>query len=93
MRNIMTLGSCAPIVGSEVMSFDREPDLLRKWADLVRKTDPDIIIGYNILKFDLPYLIDRANKLNVREFKYLGRVKNSVVRMRDTVFSSRAYGT
>ena len=93
VRNIMTLGSCAPIVGSEVMSFDREPDLLRKWADLVRKTDPDIIIGYNILKFDLPYLIDRANKLNVREFKYLGRVKNSVVRMRDTVFSSRAYGT
>ncbi|UPQ97335.1 catalytic subunit of DNA polymerase delta [Chloropicon primus] len=93
VRNILTLGSCAPIVGSEVMSFDKEAELLKKWADLVRKTDPDIIIGYNILKFDLPYLIDRANKLGVKEFSYLGRVKNSVVRMRDTVFSSKAYGT
>ena len=93
VRNIMTLGTCAPIVGSEVMSFDRETELLKKWADLVRKTDPDIIIGYNILKFDLPYLIDRANKLKVKEFSYLGRVKNNVVKMRDTVFSSKAYGT
>ena len=93
VRNIMTLDTCAPIVGSEVMSFEKEPDLLRKWADLVRKTDPDIIIGYNILKFDLPYLIERAETLKVREFNYLGRVKNSVVRMKDTVFSSRAYGT
>ena len=93
VRNIHTLGSCAPIVGAEVMSFDDEKDLMRSWANLVRVMDPDIIIGYNILKFDLPYLIDRANKLKVREFSYLGRVKNSMVRMRDTVFSSRAYGT
>lgn len=26
--------------------------------DFVRDVDPDIIIGYNICKFDLPYLIE-----------------------------------
>jgi hypothetical protein len=26
--------------------------------DLVREVDPDVIIGYNICKFDLPYLIE-----------------------------------
>lgn len=26
--------------------------------DLIREVDPDIIIGYNICKFDLPYLIE-----------------------------------
>jgi len=93
VKNVMTLGGCSPIVGSEVMSFEKETELLMKWADLVRKTDPDIIIGYNILKFDLPYLIERATKLKVKEFSYLGRIRNSVVRVRDTVFSSRAYGT
>jgi DNA polymerase delta subunit 1 len=93
VRNIMTLNTCAPIVGSEVMTFDKEADLLRAWADLMRKTDPDIIIGYNIIKFDLPYLIQRAGNLKVKEFHYLGRIKGSQVKMRDTVFSSRAYGT
>jgi DNA polymerase delta subunit 1 len=28
VRNVMTLQSCAPIVGAEVMSFDSERDLL-----------------------------------------------------------------
>ena len=29
VRNVMTLNTCAPIVGAEVMSFDREVDMLR----------------------------------------------------------------
>ena len=29
VRNVMTLGTCAPIVGAEVMAFAREEDLLK----------------------------------------------------------------
>jgi DNA polymerase delta subunit 1 len=36
-----------------VLSFDDERELLRTWAALVRASDPDILIGYNILNFDL----------------------------------------
>lgn len=35
------------------MSFDDERALLLRWRDLVLETDPDVIIGYNIVNFDL----------------------------------------
>ena len=48
--------------------------VLQRWRDLVIETDPgDIIIGYNICNFDLPYLIKRAETLKVDEFPYWGR--------------------
>jgi DNA polymerase delta subunit 1 len=37
------------------------------------QADPDMIIGYNINNFDLPYLIDRAKTLKVARFPFLGR--------------------
>ncbi|KAL3721403.1 hypothetical protein ACJRO7_033834, partial [Eucalyptus globulus] len=93
VRNVMTLKSCSPIVGVDVMSFDTEREVLLAWRDLIREVDPDIIIGYNICKFDLPYLIERAEALGIPEFPILGRVRNSRVRVRDTTFSSRQHGT
>lgn len=93
VRNVMTLKSCSPIVGVDVMSFDTEKDVLLAWRDFVREIDPDIIIGYNICKFDLPYLIERAEVLKIAEFPILGRIRNSRVRVRDSNFSSRQYGT
>ncbi|KAJ9704128.1 hypothetical protein PVL29_005424 [Vitis rotundifolia] len=93
VRNVMTLKSCSPIVGVDVMSFDTERDVLLAWRDFIREVDPDIIIGYNICKFDLPYLIERASVLGIAEFPILGRIRNSRVRVKDTTFSSRQYGT
>jgi DNA polymerase delta subunit 1 len=29
VKNVLTLGTCAPIVGSEVMSFESEADMLK----------------------------------------------------------------
>ncbi|XP_062197531.1 DNA polymerase delta catalytic subunit isoform X2 [Phragmites australis] len=92
VQNVMTLKSCSPIVGVDVRSFDTERDILLAWRDLIREVDPDIIIGYNICKFDLPYLIERAEVLKIVEFPILGRIRNSRVRVRDTTFSSRQYG-
>ncbi|KAL2347216.1 hypothetical protein Fmac_001216 [Flemingia macrophylla] len=93
IRNVMTLKSCSPIVGVDVMSFDTEREVLLAWRDFIREVDPDIIIGYNICKFDLPYLIERAVNLKIAEFPILGRIRNSRVRVKDTTFSSRQYGT
>ncbi|KAK2656304.1 hypothetical protein Ddye_009356 [Dipteronia dyeriana] len=93
IRNVMTLNSCSPIVGVDVMSFDTEREVLLAWRDLIREVDPDIIIGYNICKFDLPYLIERAQTLGIAEFPMLGRIRNSRVRVKDATFSSRQYGT
>ncbi|KAI8471465.1 MAG: DNA polymerase delta subunit one [Monoraphidium minutum] len=94
VRNILTLGTCAPIPGAEVMSFSDERELLRRWTALVLETDPDVIIGYNIINFDLPYIFERARALKVdAETHQWGRLRHSRVRMRDAQFSSKAYGT
>lgn len=45
----------------------------------MKEVDPDVIIGYNIANFDLPYLLDRAKALGAdREFPYLGRLNSTV---------------
>jgi len=61
-------------VGSQVISFDKEKDLLEAWSDFVRQVDPDLIIGYNISGFDFPYLMDRAKVLKAEKFPFLGRI-------------------
>lgn len=43
------------------------------------ETDPDIIIGYNICNFDLPYLLNRAEALKLKDFPYWGRMRNKCV--------------
>jgi DNA polymerase elongation subunit (family B) len=42
-----------------------EKDMIRRFVEIVRKRNPDMIIGYNTDKFDFAKLEDRANKLKV----------------------------
>ena len=53
-----------------------EGELLLKWREFVEKVDPDMIIGYNISNFDLPYLMDRAKALKEDKFPYLGKLRS-----------------
>lgn len=76
VRNIFTLNTCQPIDGAHVLSYHDEVVLLDKWLDFVREIDPDIITGYNINNFDTPYLLLRAQNLHLKNFHYLGRIKN-----------------
>lgn len=92
IRNIFTLKSCAPIVGSQVLCYEQEKELLKKWADFVREVDPDIFTGYNINNFDFPYLINRAKHLNVHDFTFLGRIKDIKSVIKDSVLQSKQMG-
>ncbi|CAG8602463.1 12440_t:CDS:10 [Funneliformis mosseae] len=90
IRNVFTLNSCAPIVATDVIEFYDQGEMLQAWRDFV---DPDVIIGYNIVNFDFPYLLERAQHLKVKEFPYFGRMKNIKTDAKDTKFSSKAYGS
>lgn len=48
---------------TKVYSFTNEYDMLLAFNDFIRKEDPDIITGYNILNFDNVYTIKRAKHL------------------------------
>ncbi len=59
----------------ELVWFDTEAELLIAWADLIRETDPDILVGYNINKFDYLFMYERAQELGiVSKFARLSRL-------------------
>ena len=91
-RNVFTLDTCAQIVGSQVISCGKEQELLEKWASFVRECDPDLITGYNINNFDLPYLLNRAKALKVPNFNYLGRIKDVQSVVKESVLQSKQMG-
>ncbi|ESK97702.1 dna polymerase delta catalytic subunit [Moniliophthora roreri MCA 2997] len=92
IRNVFTLNTCSHIVGSQVISFEDEAKLLIAWANFVEEVDPDVVIGYNIANFDFPYLMDRAQALKAKKFPFLGRLRGQQTKVRETHFSSKAYG-
>ncbi|XP_055902016.1 DNA polymerase delta catalytic subunit [Eupeodes corollae] len=92
IRNVFTLNTCAPIVGSQVLCFNKETELLDKWSSFIREVDPDILTGYNINNFDIPYLLNRAQHLKVKGFEYLGRIKNIRSVIKDQVLQSKQMG-
>ncbi|KAG6910241.1 DNA-directed DNA polymerase delta [Tephrocybe rancida] len=92
IRNIFTLNTCSNIVGSQVLSYTDEAKMLQAWRDFVEEVDPDVVIGYNIAGFDFPYLIDRAKALKANKFHYLGRLRHIKTEVKNTHFSSKAYG-
>ena len=91
-RCIFTLGKCAEIADAKVYSYDREEDMLINWRDYIVNLDPDIITGYNTLNFDYNYLFKRAEKLRLKKFPYMGRIRDSATHIKDTTFQSKAQG-
>ncbi|XP_068250688.1 DNA polymerase delta catalytic subunit-like [Palaemon carinicauda] len=89
---VFTLNSCAPIVGSKIFSFQEEKEMLENWSKFLLFIDPDIITGYNINNFDLPYLLNRAKHLNLPVFAHLGRVKGIKSTILDTITQNKQTG-
>lgn len=48
-----------------VVTLKDEEELLRKFVEVVKSENPDLLIGYNSDVFDLPYIRDRATRLGV----------------------------
>lgn len=93
VRNVFTVNTCASIIGSQIFENEKEEDMLMKWKDFVVKVDPDVIIGYNTANFDIPYLLDRAKALGLKNFPFFGRLPFVKQEAKDSLFSSKAYGT
>ena len=85
--------SASHVAYSSPIKAHPEPFESCRWQQLVAAVDPDIMIGYNILNFDFPYLVNRAQALKLPAFLHWGRIRGSALRMRDAQFSSKAYGT
>ena len=60
----------------DLITYASERQLLLGFRDLVKCMDPDVLIGYNIMGFDIMYMHDRARMCQVdEEFSLLGCTK------------------
>lgn len=51
----------------DIRTYQNEPDLLLAFFDSINEFDPDIISGYNIFKFDIPYIMGRMKLFNLEQ--------------------------
>ena len=87
---MIALGRCddtPEVPNSEIISCETERELLLKWTEMVKKEDPDIIIGYNIFGFDWAFMIDRAKELAC-DYGFLELSRNKGKDCRCTVVNS-----
>uniref|UniRef100_A0A6C0H439 DNA-directed DNA polymerase n=1 Tax=viral metagenome TaxID=1070528 RepID=A0A6C0H439_9ZZZZ len=94
-KYLLTLGQPDQhIVGEDVLiyMYETEADLLTGFTQFIRDENPNLIVGYNILGFDIPYMIDRA-KLNMCIFNFdqQGFHKYAHAKERTIKWSSSAY--
>ena len=102
---LLSLKSCNPIEGADVICFEDERKLLEAFREIVVAFDVDIFTGYNICNFDFLYLKDRAAALGCYEesndqgddlisnsFGKMTRLKASQLVLRETEFVSAQMG-
>ncbi|MCZ7397540.1 MAG: DNA-directed DNA polymerase, partial [Candidatus Methanoperedens sp.] len=53
-------------IGGDIESCGSEETMLRRFFEIIREYDPDILLGYNSNGFDVPYIIERIKTLNKR---------------------------
>ena len=94
-KYILSLGDPdEKIVGYDVIvyTYPTEAELLTGFTELVREENPNIITGYNILGFDIPYMIARAkNTFCLTDFSKQGFHKYAKAVEKTIKWSSSAY--
>ena len=81
----------------ELILCDNEIDLLQAFVDLMIEKQPNIIIGYNIFTFDIPYMIDRAklhmviNEFDRQGFDMYGHAEEKTIDWSSSAFKNQHF--
>ena len=95
-KYLLTLGDPdEKTVGYDVIvyTYETEAEMLIGFIKLIREENPNIITGYNILGFDIPYMMARAKSpaCCMREFSTQGFHKTAQAKEKTIRWSSSAY--
>lgn len=82
-----------PEVINQIIRFPDEKALIKGFAKLVIKEDPDAFITYNGMEFDWDYLITRAKQLGILSIlQKISRIPRKECPIKTSSWSSSAYG-
>ena len=72
---MVVLNSCNEIPevpNSVIESYKTEKGLLLGWAKMIKRENPEIILGYNIFGFDWKFMLERCDELKCKKiFEYI----------------------
>jgi len=74
-----------------IFQFAEEYELIQSWGSFMSMVDPDYLVGHNVKRFDLTYLLTRIKILGV-PLRSLGRNSEMCMRVDTHKFKSRAFG-
>lgn len=95
-KHLLTLkkGYTFELPNTKILFYETEKALLLGFTKIVQQINPDILLGYNILKFDWDYLIKRADIHGILpQFLEMGRVNGLTAVKVTKNWGSSAYGT
>ncbi len=76
----------------ETTFYEDERDLLMALQRYFLESDVDVFLGYNSNRFDFPYLLRRAERLGLPDFRMFSRLVGEPVVFRESVSSSKQSG-
>lgn len=94
-RHLFVFPSCDPIDGVTVHVARDEASMLRSWFEWMELMNPDILIGYNVWRFDESYVWERAEELGIADslsFQALNRLEGGDMKLNELFLSSSALG-
>lgn len=94
-RHLFVFPSCDPIDGVTVHVARDEASMLRSWFEWMELANPDILIGYNVWRFDESYVWERAEELGITDnlsFQALNRLEGGDMKLNELFLSSSALG-
>ena len=79
-KSVITLKGCnktEALKDCEILSFDKEEDMLMAWSCLIRDSNLDTLMGYNINGFDFRFIYGRCVELGIlANFVNMSKVKD-----------------
>lgn len=66
--------------------------MLQDFEKLILTYDPDFILGYNMINFDMKYILERAKHLKLKNYGYFSRNIYLTSRIRKGKFNSKVMG-
>ncbi len=78
--------------GIKTLHYENEGDLLIGFTDLVCEKNPQILCGFNIFSFDLPYMYERSkHTATISNFDQISFIKGEHCKEKEIKWSSSAF--
>ena len=92
-KYLIAIGEDLTVQDAKLIQVNEEEELLIELRKLIKTLDPDIVVGYNIFGFDIPYTDFRIQRYTMSpSWGELGRIRGKDTTVKKLSWESSAFG-